>query len=92
MRKNSLSDLFISTAGKLLFVIVTLNVIGLIFDLLRLDNFDNYNLKFQHGYFILNDEQIGINVFANLFSFIILTIIFTTYIAKGQTNTENRLD
>ena len=88
MKKKSLSDHFFFAAGRILFVIVSLNVLSLLFELIQLGNFENYNLTFKHGYFILNDEQVGINMFANLFALIILAIIFTLYSAQKQKTLE----
>ncbi len=90
MEKKTLTDLFITAAGQLLYVIIALNLLSLIFELLLLKNFDNYNLTFKHGYFILNEKQIGINLFANLFSLIFLTIIYTIYLANKQKTQEQR--
>ncbi len=90
MEKKTLTDLFITAAGQLLYVIIALNLLSLIFELLLLKNFDNYNLTFKHGYFVLNERQIGINIFANVFAFIILAIIQTMYLANKQKTQEQR--
>lgn len=84
MENKSLSNLFISATGQILFVVVALNLLSLIFELTQLDNFDNYSLTFKHGYFILNGEQIGVNLFANIFAVIILAVILTISLSKKQ--------
>lgn len=86
MAQKSAYDLFVSSSIFILFVLLTLNVVSLIFELIQVENLDTYNLTFQHGYFILNSNQIGINVFANLFTFILLAFALSIY----RVNRKNR--
>ncbi len=79
MKKKNPSQIFSTVAGQILFVIFFLNFLNLVFELFQLTNFENFNFAFEHGYFLVNGIQVGINIFANLLAFVILVTIFSLY-------------
>ena len=84
MRTKSTLNLFMTTLGQILLFIVSINLLNLIFELMHVKDFENFDIVFDHGYFILNGEKIGYNIFANLFTLIILAFIITFLRSRKQ--------
>ncbi len=87
MKKNSLKALFTNSTGKVLAAVLLFNLLYLIAELFRIGSLDDFNFTFRHGYFILNGEQVGINLFANISVFalaVTLLMIYQIYLYKPK--------
>lgn len=89
MKEQSLSNLFFKTLTQVICVLVIINVVNLIIELIRLESFDNYTLTYLHGYFILNGNQVGLNIFSNLTALIVLVMIIMLYRANRRKNRDS---
>jgi hypothetical protein len=72
----------IKSLGIGLSLVLIFNVINLIVELFRVEKFHSFSFK--HGYFILNESQVGSDIFSNLFNFIIFTIFIYLFLTNQQ--------
>lgn len=79
MEKKPLKQLFSRSFGQVLLVVLILNIVNLLVELMRLEDFENISLRFVHGYFILNGKQIGLNIFSNLTALVIAVIVLMIF-------------
>jgi|GEM_PF-6789187 len=87
MKKISLKALITNSTGKVLAALLLFNVLYLIAGLFRIGSLEVFKITFRHGYFILNGEQVGINLFANISVFVLavtLLMIYQIYLYKPK--------
>jgi hypothetical protein len=70
--------LYIKVFCMFLFITFLFNVIGLLFHLVK-SNFVINQFIFKNGYFILNNETIGTDLFSNLLKTSITSLLLTIY-------------
>ncbi|MCL9805916.1 hypothetical protein NAT51_10305 [Flavobacterium amniphilum] len=76
--KNNRFSLLMSTLLVALFIVISLNIVFILFFTLKNMNqplFDILTLTFKEGYLLINDEKVGFSVFANLLILFVLWIV-----------------
>ena len=79
MEKNASKSLFNRSTGQVLLVLITVNVLNLVIELIKLEDHSNIAITFKHGYFILNGGQVGLNIFSNISTFVVAVVILMAY-------------
>ena len=59
-------------------------MVNLIIELFRLKDYQQYSITFLHGYFVLNGQPIGIHLFANIITLLLLVISLMVYQVRAQ--------
>jgi hypothetical protein len=78
MNPTQFIKLYIKAFCMMLLITFFFNVIGLIYYLIKF-NFEINQFLFMNGYFILNNETIGTDIFSNLLKTSITSLILTIY-------------
>jgi hypothetical protein len=78
MNPTQFIKLYIKAFCMILLITFFFNVIGLIYYLIQF-NFEINQFLFMNGYFILNNETIGTDIFSNLLKTSITSLILTIY-------------
>lgn len=78
MNVKQFIKLYIKAFCMMLLITFFFNVIGLIYYLIKF-NFEINQFLFMNGYFILNNETIGSDIFSNLLKTSITSLILTIY-------------
>jgi hypothetical protein len=78
MNPTQFIKLYIKAFCMMLLITFFFNVIGLIYYLIQF-NFEINQFLFMNGYFILNNETIGTDIFSNLLKTSITSLILTIY-------------
>jgi hypothetical protein len=78
MNPTQFIKLYIKAFCMMLLITFFFNVIGLIYYLIKF-NFEINQFIFMNGYFILNNETIGTDIFSNLLKTSITSLILTIY-------------
>jgi hypothetical protein len=69
---------------RIIIFLFVLNFINLIFELFKV-NFHIENIAFQEGYFVLNDKQIGNNIFSiSIIIVIYIVVLLYRYFHKNK--------
>jgi hypothetical protein len=78
MNVKQFIKLYIKAFCMFLFITFIFNVISLLFHLVK-SNFVINQFMFKNGYFILNNETIGTDLFSNLLKTSIMSLLLTIY-------------
>lgn len=78
MNPTQFIKLYIKAFCMMLLITFFFNVIGLIYYLIKF-NFEINQFIFMNGYFILNNETIGTDIFSSLLTTSITSLILTIY-------------
>ncbi len=78
MNPTQFIKLYIKAFCMMLLITFFFNMIGLIYYLIKF-NFEINQFLFMNGYFILNNETVGTDVFSNLLKTSITSFILTIY-------------
>ncbi len=82
-----MKKLFFNSLGMMLLVLFLINVANLLVEIAMVKDFETWSLSFKHGYFILNGDQVGFNIFGNIAALAILIFAVMMY----RSGTEKRL-
>jgi uncharacterized membrane protein len=77
MEKFSITK-FVNTIAVILLIFFGWNCIKFIIALFKV-NFHIENFAYQNGHFILNDKQIGGNIFGNIVTIAVLYVVYLYY-------------